>query len=672
MQALKIFFACALLSPTVVAAGSSSSSRSSVTPVQKVVQMLGDMKAKGQQQLKVEEKVYADYSKFVRSQTRELSYEIKTAKASIEKLIAFITKADADVAKLKKDIAANDAEAGTLEADQKEATAARTAAKDKFLAEQSDYSESLYALDRAIQSLKSQEADRPQAMVLLQGMTKSVSGMRRVLASLALAETEQSRADGAPAVNAYEFQSSNIVDMLSGLKDNFRKELADLEKEEANSAHAYDMEMVHLTNTLDNLKAEREELAQTKAKTSAESASAKGELADTKASLAEAEKFLADTTATYKTKTSTYEANQKVRMEELEAIGKAIEIISNPDVAGSYSKHVNAEFLQQSGSAAPQRKLSLLQLHSASRRQESRNAAMELLQNRAKSLNSKTLVAVAAKLAEGNPFAKVIEMIEGLLDKLKEEAASEADHKAYCDKELKKNKLKRDKKTSEVEGLRAEIEEKTAAIQDMAKKIATLAEEQASLRKAVAEATKTRGEEKAENEVAIKDAAAAQVAVSQALSVLQDFYSKQSFLQQGQVPEMEEYKGMGSASGGVVGMLEVIQSDFARLEAETKAAETSAASEYKSFMADSEADLKAKHDREFKLGLEKDDAEFDKEQLEKNLASSSKQLAMANDYYDELKPQCVEVHVSFEEREKMRQDEIKALQEAYKILDQKR
>jgi chromosome segregation ATPase len=639
-----------------------SAGTSVVTPVQKVVQMLGDMKAKGTQEMAAEKKTYESYSKFVRTQTRDLKYEIKSAKASIEKLIAKITKADADVAKLGKEIAANDAETATLEADQKAATDARTAAKDKFLAEQTDYGESLYALDRAIETLKSQEADRPQAMMLLQRMAKTMTGMRRVLATFAL-EQGRSEGGGAPAVNAYEFQSGGIVEMLAGLKDNFRKELADLEKEEANSAHAYDMEMVHLTNTLDNLKAEREEMAQTKGKISAESAAAKGELADTKASLAEAEKFLADTTATYQTKSSTFEANQKVRGEELEAIGKAIEIISNPNVSGSYGTHVNAELMQQP-------KLTLLQLHSASK-QASRNEAATFLKTRAKALNSVTLAKFAATLTSGNPFDKVVSMIEDLLEKLKEEAASEADHKDYCDKELKKNKMRRNKKEAEVESLTAEIEQKAAAIADMGKKLATLAEEQASLRAEVAEATKTRGEEKQENEVAIKDSAEAQVAVQSALAVLKDFYAKQgsSFIQQ--VPEMEAYSGMSSAKGGVIGMLEVIQSDFARVETDTRAAESQAVSEYKAFMSEAEDTLKSKHDAEFKLGLQKDEAEFAKEQLEKNLKASSKQLDMANAYYGELKPQCIEVHVSFEERAQMRKDEIKALQEAYKILDQK-
>jgi len=629
---------------------------STVTPVQKVIQMLTDMKAKGQQEVQTEQKIYADYSKYVRQQSRDLEYEIKTSKATVEKLIALITKADADVAGLKKKIAANDGETATLEADLKAATEQRAAAKDKFLGEQTDYSESLFALDKAIEMLQSQ-TDQPQAMMLLQRMSKTMSGMRRVLASLAMAQSNGNA--GAPAVAAYENQSGGIVEMLKGLKDNFRKELGDLEKEEANSAHAFDMEKVHLTNTLDNLKAEREELSQTKAKTSADSARAKGELADTKASLAETEKFLADVKSTYATKTAAFEGNQKVRAEELEALGKAIAIISDPTVSASKR------------TALVQKKLSLLQMHSASKRQAQRSEATTFLKEQAAALNSKTLAKLAVTLASGNPFDKVVGMIEDLLAKLKEEAASEADHKAFCDKELHKNKNKRDKKTAEVDGLNAEIEQKKASIMDMAKRISTLAEEQAELRQVVADATKQRGEEKSENEVAMKDAAAAQVAVQSALAVLKDFYSKQggSFLQQ--VPEMEAYSGMGAASGGVIGMLEVIESDFARVETDTRASETQAAAEYKSLMSESEATLKSKHDAEFKLGMQKDQAEFEQEQLEKNLASSSKQLAMANSYYAELKPQCIEVHVSFEERAQMREDEIKALKQAYKILDAK-
>jgi len=209
----------------------------------------------------------------------------------------------------------------------------------------------------------------------------------------------------------------------------------------------------------------------------------------------------------------------------------------------------------------------------------------------------------------------------------------------------------------------------------MAKEIETLAAEQADLANAMSEATKVRSEEKAENKKAVEESKEGRVAVKQAIGVLKEFYSKQGdaeLLQNakaGQVPEMAAYGGMQNAKGGVVGMMEVIESDFARVEADTTASENQAASQYDQFMEDAKADTKAKHDSEFQLGLDKDQAEYEQEQAQKDLDSTQKQLDSANAYFGELKPQCVEVQVSFAERVKMRNDEIAALKEAYKALN---
>merc|ERR1719389_1471001 len=113
----------------------------------------------------------------------------------------------------------------------------------------------------------------------------------------------------------------------------------------------------------------------------------------------------------------------------------------------------------------------------------------------------------------------------------------------------------------------------------------------------MAKATEIRQAEKAKNTETIKDAQEAQTAVAQALTVLKEFYAKAAeatalLQQQPEAPEIFDspYKGMQGASGGVIGMLEVIQSDFARPEAETKAAEEQAQKEYDEFMTDSEVD----------------------------------------------------------------------------------
>merc|ERR1719198_2785435 len=111
-------------------------------------------------------------------------------------------------------------------------------------------------------------------------------------------------------------------------------------------------------------------------------------------------------------------------------------------------------------------------------------------------------------------------------------------------------------------------------------------------------------------------------------------------------------------------MLEVILSDFARLEAETTADEKTASNEYDSFMADSEA----KHKEEFDKGLLKDQKEHTLKGTIKDLTATQEELDAALKYYAELKPQCLEVHVSYEERVKKRQEEIDSLKQAYEAL----
>merc|ERR1719401_3390966 len=184
------------------------------------------------------------------------------------------------------------------------------------------------------------------------------------------------------------------------------------------------------------------------------------------------------------------------------------------------------------------------------------------------------------------------------------------------------------------------------------------------------EATAQRTTEKATNTDTMKDAAAGEEATKAALVVLKEFYASQASLLQ-QVPEMAEYKGMQSAKGGVVGMLEVIVSDFARLHADTKASEEAAATEYASFMKDAKASKKAKHDLEYKTSLKKDQAEFEKGELDKDLKFTQQELDAALAYQQYLKPLCLEVHVSYEQRVARRKEEIAALNEAYAILDKK-
>merc|ERR1719264_2196301 len=426
--------------------------------------------------------MFHEYTQWVDDRTTDLGFEIKTGDSTIEELTAFIEKSDNKVAELAVAIGKLEDDIARLEGEKKAATAVRDKEHAEYIKVSTDYAESVDALERAIQVLTSQAYDRPQAEMLLQQMAKTTPGMTRVLAAFLQQKAAQ---DGAPAVDAYEFQSQGIIEMLEGLEKKFKKELADVEEDEANQAHYYELEMIHLTDTITKSTEDSEEKTVIKAKTAAASAKAKGDLADTKKELAADKDLKANIETTLATKSATYEQNQKVRKEELEALAKAIEIIANPDVAGSYKEHINLAQLPSG------QRVSLLQMRSSKRRIATRQAAADFLQKRGQTLDSKALMALAAQVA-ANPFHKVIGMIEDLIAKLKEEARAEAAHKQWCDEQLKSNKLKRNKKTTKVDELTAAIEELTEKIKETGKTIDRLISEQAELAKAMKEATAQR------------------------------------------------------------------------------------------------------------------------------------------------------------------------------------
>merc|ERR1719359_900261 len=126
---------------------------------------------------------------------------------------------------------------------------------------------------------------------------------------------------------------------------------------------------------------------------------------------------------------------------------------------------------------------------------------------------------------------------------------------------------------------------------------------------------------------------------------------------------------MGGESGGVVGMIEVIQSDFARLESETSAAEAEAAKQYSEFMTDSEVD-KAQKSKDIEHKSEtKQNQEQALQEKKTNLAGSQKELDAAVAYFEKLKPSCLQSGGSYEDRVKQRKEEIESLKTALQILN---
>merc|ERR1719298_130596 len=350
---------------------------------------------------------------------------------------------------------------------------------------------------------------------------------------------------------------------------------------------------------------------------------------------------------------------------------------------------------------------SLVQLRSSAQQPTQRKTAAFLAEQGAK-LHSNLLSALAIR-ANSDPFVKVRKMITDMVQKLMEEANEEAEHKAFCDAEMSTNKQTRDKKTEQSESLKADIEELTADISTLASEITELGSELAELDAAVEKATTERFAEKEKNTETLTDAKAGAAAVAQALAILKDFYEKaavpveQPAPQQGPIayddralqilktasgaasfvqinahnnakgrvpgaPEMEEGSYTGMANGGVLGLMEVCQSDFEKVMAETEASEAEAAKIFDEFKADSAQDKAVKTtDEKHKVAL-KSTKESEKATAIKDLRITQEELHAAMEYYEKLKPDCEKAAPTYAEKKAAREAEIESLKEALELL----
>ncbi|CAK0872741.1 unnamed protein product [Prorocentrum cordatum] len=210
-----------------------------VTPVQKVVQLLEGMLEKGKASGGPVQ--FAAYKQFCDDTSAAKERSIKEADEKIEILKADIELHAATIARLKKEIAEHEADLAAWAGDMQAATKVREIEKTAYDDSHKDHwdlSESVSALDRAIQVLKAQAFNRKQASSLAQvaalgGLRLIPDGAKRAIEAFL---QEDPAADAlsvtAPEAHGYEFQSHGIIAMLeTQLLDKFVAERTDLEKD---------------------------------------------------------------------------------------------------------------------------------------------------------------------------------------------------------------------------------------------------------------------------------------------------------------------------------------------------------------------------------------------------------------------------------------------------------
>jgi len=485
---------------------------------------------------------------------------------------------------------------------------------------------------------------------------------------------------GAPAAAVYKSHSSSIFDVLEDMKEKAEGQLSDLRKAESSTKHNFDMLKQSLTDQIEADTKDSDEQKATKAATQEAKAVAGGDLVETSKDLENDKSALATAGSTCMSIASDHESTMVSRGEELKALAlakKALTETSSGAVAQSYS-FVQISHESAVGSAVHTR-LDLASLE-----------IVNLIKKLAKEQHSTALAQLASRIAATvrygaaagqDPFAKVKDLIADMITKLETEANSESNEKDYCDDEMAKTKAKKDELNAEISKLGTKIDSAAAASAGLKSDVKELQNELAKLAKSQAEMDKIRRETHGEYTQAKADLELGLEGVRKALSVLRDYYGGgaaasaslmqnsgdfEAMMQQPAMPE--QHSKAGGAGQSIMGMLEVVESDFAKDLATEETQETDAEVEYQKTTQTNkvtntikEQDVKYKT-KEFK-SLDKTLAELAGDQ-----ETSNTELSAVLEYDTKIKERCIAKPETYETRKGRREAEVAGLKEALSIL----
>merc|ERR1719224_359558 len=436
---------------------------------------------------------------------------------------------------------------------------------------------------------------------------------------------------------------TGILETFEDMKTKAEETLSDARTAEMKAGHSYEMLKQSLDTELDAMSKRMSQATTEKAGLEEAKASAEEQLVSTQTTLADDKKYLEELKQSCSLKAQEWATRQKDAAGELAAIAKAKEVLQSGVKV----------FLQVSNKA---------KAHDNDMSDDKRERVDAIFSKIVQSDHSFFLTQLRSEAREEGSFDKVKGLIESMIARLEKQAAEEADAKAFCDTETKKSKAKQADLTAKSDKSQVRIEKATAAIAELKTQIKTLQEQTAEMDAAQAEATDLRSKEHEEFLKASKDYKDSADAVANAISVLQEYYSSGSFVQAKQVKEEPELGGAKTdIATTIMGMLEVAESDFTTLLAESEASEKAAQSSYDK-LEKQNAITKAANMEEVK----EKEAHVKSEETaylnyKEDFATTGKELDAVLSYLDKLKPQCETKVMTYAERVAKREAEIAGL-----------
>jgi len=653
-----------LLSPWLAAASSSEALKE--RPVSKVITILKDMLKTMEKEQEEDEAIYDKLACWCETNDKEKTKAITEAEARIATLESSIEEDTAASARLSTEIKNAEQEVAKNQQALDKATAIREKELATFNEEEKEMLHAVSALKQAITVLSKHHSGAflqvPRTHLLsvaatLQHLTEEHSELLRGVLSPSERRMVTSFVQSADK-QGYAPQSGEIFGILQQMKETFEKDMSETQKEEMANQKAYEelkaAKEAQVAAGQEQVNSKTQELADTDQRL----ANSKTDIEDTKNSLGADQKFLMELKERCSMTDSEWETRQKTRSLEMEAVSKALAILSSDESHDVFTRTFNPTLAQVRRSTGSSR----------------REQASRMLARAAAKLHSPRLSNLATRV-KLDAFERVKKAIDDMLAALQEQQAAEVKHKDFCVAELDENQLQTEKKTMEKQDLEALIAKLETTIKHLTEALETLKAEIAEMEVQMKRAGETREKENAEFQVTVADQRATQQILKKALAALGEFYGKHPpALVQKQAPEgFAPPKGFdvyekSAGSSGVMALLSQIVTDAKAMEDETVRAEEDMQKAYEAFVIETNASIEAKNKEIVNKSLEKAKAEERLVEAEADLDSTNTELGELADYNAQLHGSCDFTLKNFDLRQEARMEEMDALRQAKQIL----
>jgi len=646
-------------------------------PVSKVITLLKDMLKQLEKEASEDEEIYDKMACWCETNDKEKTKSIADAEAHIEDLTTKIEELTATSSRLNVEIKNLEKEVAQNQAALDKATAIRQKQLAEFNAEEKDLLESVSALKAAITVLAKHHGgslvQMPRshvlgvATMLQHEMQKHASLLRGVLTPSdrkmldSFIQAPDNYFDSTPTFKqSYSPQSGEIFGILKQMKETFESNLSASQKEEMANQKAYEDLKAAKQDEIAAGQAQLDSKTQELASADEKLAHSKEDIEDTKASLSADEQFLMMLKQKCQMTDKEWEERQKARQLEMEAVSKAIAVLSSDDAHDLFTKTFNPSFLEEK--MVVQSSL--------------RENASKLLASIAQKVHNPELASLAVRVRL-DAFTRVKKAIDDMVAQLLKEKEDEIKHKDFCVDEFNSNQLQTEKRDREKQDLTAKIEDTELTIQELTEAIETLKAEIAEMHVQLKRAGEDREKENKEFQMTVADQRETQKLLKTALGVLADFYGKKgasAALVQKQEPVgppppagFETYK-KSAASGGVMSMLQQIINDSKAMEAATIRSEEDAQKAYEDYVKDTNASVTTKSKDIVNKSAIKGKKEGVLVQTRESKESVMIELEQLSNYNGELHQSCDFVMKNFEVRQTARDEEVEALKQAKAIL----